>query len=486
MKLALLLALAINLLTISTSVGQTSLQVDEINSITENLDIYMDRMVEKGFSGGVLISLNGDVIAASGYGSADMANNHPFTPTTVFPIGSITKQFTGAAILKLEEMGKVNVSDPLSNYFEDVPSDKQAVTVHHLLTHSSGLPGWIGEDFDVIDRDSYVEKALNTPLLFQPGTGYEYSNVGYSLLAAIIEQESGESYDSFAQQYLFSPAGMEKTGYDFSRFEGDVIAHGYRDGEDWGSFADHSWGVDGPYWNLRGNGGLMSTLGDLHLWHRALLDDTVLSDSSRKKYFTPHQPERPGASSYYGYGWVIEDTQAGRVIHHNGGNPHFSSDMRRYMDHDALIVVTANTAEQRAFPVMDAVEQILFGMPVRLPPLVEKELTMEELPNHMAGPVVLALLDMLKGDPEDVLPFVRNHMSDRLLQRYSAEDLASNFAQDQEYLGAVEIRSIVEASPTELQLVVKPEADTEWRLLTVTVEEGSPHKIIGLGVDDVP
>ena len=477
------LLLLITIFSPTTSIAQST-DLASQDDIVQHLTRYMDRVVEKGFSGGVTIAIGDEVVSSRGYGLADQENAIPFSNETVFPIGSITKQFTGAAILKLEEMGKLRVTDLISEYFEDVPDDKDEITIHHLLTHASGLPGAIGKDFEKIGREAYVNRALQTELLFELSSGYEYSNVGYSLLAAIIEQQSGKSYDAFVQEYLFAPAGMSNTGYDLGRFEDAVLAHGYREGEDWGTFADQAWMEDGPYWNLRGNGGLLSTLDDMLKWHHALLDNTVLSDASRAKYFAPHQQEGRNSDSYYGYGWVIVETPFGKVIQHNGGNPHFSSDMRRYVDHGAVIFVTASTAEHRAFPVIDAVEQILFGIPVQLPPLVEKELSMDDLAEHIAGPSVVALLEMLKGDPEDVLPFVEKHMSERLLERYSADGVAANFKEDQDYLGTVEIRSIKELSPTEIGLVVRPQASPEWLLLTIAVDEASPHRIVGFGVDD--
>jgi CubicO group peptidase (beta-lactamase class C family) len=131
----------------------------------------------------------------------------------VFTVGSITKKFTGAAILKLQMMDKLNVKDPITKYFTNVPHDKKVITLHHLLTHAAGFPGAIGDDFQSISRDEFIKLAMATELHQKSGELYENSNVDYSLLGAIIEIVAGDSYEKFLHEQLFKPAGMTKTGY---------------------------------------------------------------------------------------------------------------------------------------------------------------------------------------------------------------------------------------------------------------------------------
>src|SRR5215203_3290061 len=143
----------------------------------EKLDAHMSRLEAYGFSGSLLVAKGGEVILDKGYGFADAQRKAPFTAETAFDVGSITKQFTASAILKLEMQGKLAVSDPISKWFEGVPDDKRGITLHHLLTHSAGLVDILGDDYDEMPRDRLVKGALGSKLLWAPGTRYQYSNV---------------------------------------------------------------------------------------------------------------------------------------------------------------------------------------------------------------------------------------------------------------------------------------------------------------------
>src|SRR5262245_1884520 len=226
-------------------------------ALREELDQLMTRLETYGFSGSLLVARNGKVLLEKGYGWADREHGVPFTAETVFDIGSITKQLTGAAILALEMEGKLKVTDPISKYFPDVPADKAGITLHHLLTHSAGLEDVFGGDFEEMPRDRLVKTALASKLLWPPGTRYRYSNAGFSLLAAVVEIVSGQPYETFLQERLFKPAGLTKTGYRAPKWPSASLAHGYSPEGDWGTPLDHAWAPDGPWWNLRGNGGIL-------------------------------------------------------------------------------------------------------------------------------------------------------------------------------------------------------------------------------------
>src|SRR5262245_24541387 len=203
--------------------------------LARRLDDRMKELEAGGFSGVLLVAKDGGVILANGYGMADREKKIPATADTVICTGSLTKQFTGAAILKLESQGKLNVTDPITRYFQDVPEDKTGITLHHLLTHTAGFAGELGEDYQKIGRDEFVRLALNSKLRNRPGERYRYSNVGYSLLGAVIEGVTGKSYERYVRDQLFVPAGMTKTGYLLPRWAPAELARGYqRDGKDRG------------------------------------------------------------------------------------------------------------------------------------------------------------------------------------------------------------------------------------------------------------
>ncbi len=288
---------------------------------------YLSRLERLGFAGVVLVARGDDPVFAEGFGLADRERGLRWTPGTVSTIGSITKQFTGAAILKLEEDGRLSVGDPIGRYFPDVPADKSAITLHHLLTHSSGLgdPEEYG-DFMPVETDTFVRAVLTQPLLFKPGEGYEYANANFSLLGVIVEKLSGESYEAFLRKRLLLPSGMFETGYILPVWGEGRLAQGYLDGKLWGTVLGRPMAPDGPYWALRANGGIHSTAYDMLRWARALLGGRVLSAESLEKYWTPHVSE--GGDTFYGYGWSIATGAGGaKVVTHNGGNGIFFADM---------------------------------------------------------------------------------------------------------------------------------------------------------------
>lgn len=336
------------------------------------LDEYLTRLADLGFSGSVLAAKDGSVVLSKGYGFADRQKGRPVTPATVLPIGSITKQFTGAAILKLEMQGKLKVENPITKFFKDAPPDKAGITLHQLLTHTAGLECDYGtSDFEEVSRDEIIQRVMSGPLRSAPDGQHHYSNAGYSLLGAIVELVSGQSYEAYLRENLFKPAGMPDTGYKLPNWSSDRIAQGYRRGERWGTILERPWASDGPYWNLRANGGIHSTIGDMYKWHLALESDSVLSAEAKKKYFAPHVDEGSG-DSFYGYGWVTWTAPHRPRVSHNGGDGIFMADFRRYKDNGVVILGMSNNADLHFIRVAPLLERIVFGDEYSMPPKVAK------------------------------------------------------------------------------------------------------------------
>jgi CubicO group peptidase (beta-lactamase class C family) len=340
----------------------------------QKIDRYMQKAEANGYAGSVLVARGDNIILAKGYGLADREHKVGQTAETVFSIGSITKQFTGAAILKLEMMGKLKVTDLIGIYFQEVPADKQEITLHHLLTHSAGFAGALGDDYDAIGREEFIKLALGSKLLFQPGERYEYSNVGFSLLGIIVELVSGKNYEDLLYEAIFKPAGMERTGYMRPGFAKSQLAVGYRDGERWGTALDRPWRPEGPGWHLRANGGILSTVGDMHRWYLALKNDTVLSASARQKYFAPHVKEYADGNSFYGYGWVTQKTERGAtLIWHNGGNGIYNAFMGFEPENELVIIASSNIAGKISDNYAEQIGRIVAGDYKELDPQVLKE-----------------------------------------------------------------------------------------------------------------
>lgn len=335
------------------------------------LDRYMARLAAYGYSGSVLVARGGRVLLHQGYGLADRARRRPYTAETLFDVASISKQFTAAAILALEMAGKLRVEDTLGKFFPGAPPDKAAITLHQLLTHTSGLRDTFGEEYEAVTREELLRRVFASRLLGPPGRRYRYSNGGYSVLAAVVEVASGRTYDDYLRGRLFAPAGMRHTGFRLPARALALLAHGYTADGDWGTPLDHPWAPDGPYWDLRGNGGILTSTGDLYRWHLALAGDAVLARPQREKYIRPYVSEGRWAHTDYGYGWSVGKSPTGKLeVSHIGGNGSFESDFRRYLGDDAVIVLSGNSVDYSALAIGDHLENRLFGLPDADPPAV--------------------------------------------------------------------------------------------------------------------
>uniref|UniRef100_Q01WH6 Beta-lactamase n=1 Tax=Solibacter usitatus (strain Ellin6076) TaxID=234267 RepID=Q01WH6_SOLUE len=258
------------------------------------LDDYVTRLAGFGFSGVALVAKGDKILHEKGYGLADRKSGTPMTPDTIISIGSITKQFTAAAILKLEMQGKLKTTDPVVNFFPNAPVDKKAITLHQLLTHTAGLRSdYAATDYQPYARDAYMQRIFDAPLLSPPGEHFRYANAGYSMLAAIVEIASGQPYERYLHTNLFEPSGMTMTGYKLPKFPEAKIPRGYLGENDWGTIFERSWAPDGPWWELRGNGGIHSTAMDMYRWHQALESGKILSKEARTKFETGYVNEGP-------------------------------------------------------------------------------------------------------------------------------------------------------------------------------------------------
>ena len=299
-------------------------------SFVQDTKVYLSRLEKLGFAGVVCVAEGGKPVIAEGHGLADRERNLPWTPTTIATVGSITKQFTAAGIAKLVEQGRVRFDDPLGKYFPETPPDKKAITLHHLLTHSSGITDPEGiDDFDPVGREDYVRAVLTGQLASAPGERYAYANANFSLLGAVIELVTKKSYEQAMRELVFDPAGLAETGYRIPKWEESRIAQGYTGSERWGTVLERPMAEDGPYWALRANGGIHSTAGEMVHWAETLLEGSTLSPTTRDALWTPYVDESNGDSlSFYGYGWSIVDLAPGiRVVTHNGGNGIFFADL---------------------------------------------------------------------------------------------------------------------------------------------------------------
>lgn len=287
------------------------------------------------------------MVIHQGYGVADDATGELITPITVFDIGSISKPFTALAIMQWVEQGRLSVDDPISKFFPDVPADKAGITVFHLLTHGAGLTEYVEDDLAPLSREEALDKMFSAPLQFEAGTRYEYSNAGYTLLAAIVEEISGQPFTDYMHTHVFRAAGMTRSGfYGEEQWATYKVAHTYFNGEGQGSPA--TW--PGPYWGVLGNGGILSTVTDVYQFWEAIHNGTLVSQETAALIFRPYRDEGEADRSFYGYGWVLRPTPYGQTIEHNGGGIGGNSFFVHYPEQDLTIIVSSNRIVYKGFP----------------------------------------------------------------------------------------------------------------------------------------
>jgi CubicO group peptidase (beta-lactamase class C family) len=319
-------------------------------------DQYLsDLATTAGFSGAVLMARNGDILLSGGYGEADRDRHLLNTAQTKFRLGSLTKQFTAMAILILQERGLLTVQDPICAYLTDCPARWQAITIHQLLTHTAGVTDFArlpGHEVTMGLPSSPAEtiaRFRSQPLEFLPGEKFRYSNSGYILLGAIIEQASGSTYESFIQDNIFAPLQMVNSGYDHNT--GD-LAVGYRDGSNQADFIDMSV----PF----AAGGLYSTVADLYRWDQALYTDQLISQTLLDEMFTPFVPIFNGGGSGPGYGWFIGKDGDRPMASHAGGINGFLSLITRYPRDHVLIAILSNREDANLAEIQAQLTNILF------------------------------------------------------------------------------------------------------------------------------
>jgi CubicO group peptidase (beta-lactamase class C family) len=293
---------------------------------------------------GIALAQRGSVIVAEHAGGmADRDLGLACTRETRFQIASVSKQFTAAAVLLLVSQSRLSLDDPVSCWFGGCPPDWQAITVHHLLSHTSGL-GHL-DDFPALDLYEPIEPARELslfqqqPLLSAPGSGYRYSSPGYTLLAWIVEKAGGQPYPSFGADQIFAPLAM-RTASAGDPPGGTGMARGYRAGEPVPSFELATMGI--------GAGDVWCTAADLLRWDEAIASGELLPAGLREAMLTPHTLAGSAASregwsfTGYGYGWQIGTVAGRRACFHTGGNPGYYAVNAWLPDERITLAVLAN------------------------------------------------------------------------------------------------------------------------------------------------
>ncbi len=342
--------------------------------VAKQADDYMHAWADAGrFSGTVLLAKGGKTVLRKGYGMANVEHDVPNAPDTIFRIGSTTKMFTAFSVLQLEDKGLLSVHDPVVKYIPELPKAWSAVTIHHLLDHTSGIPDFAtAPSYSNFEDPQRVEAALkefaDKPLLNSPGEALRYSNSGYILLGRIIEKVSGERYEDYVAAHILRPAGMTNTAYDHSSVVLKRRAAGYIfDGEELVNAKpeEMSW--------THSAGALHSTVDDLYRFERALNSGKLFSAAITKKAFSPYAkwnaPPPFNIEADYGYGSMMGTRFGHAWIGHGGWVGGFVCDFTRYPDDDAVVIVLSNVETANVTPIARDLGAILLGAPYEKPPV---------------------------------------------------------------------------------------------------------------------
>lgn len=334
-------------------------QTDQKNA--NRVDSLLSIFTKKNmFCGSVLIAKNGKVLLNKGYGMANYSYDIPNSPTTKFKLASVSKQFTAMAIMMLQEKGRLSTDDKLSKFWPEYKFGEK-ITVHNLLTHTSGIANLTNLPvFDSINEQPHTLIELmgyfkELPLEFEPGEKFKYSNSGYILLTYIIEKASGKNYGDFMKENIFDPLGMKNSGL--------YPETGILKNEAIGYHAEEQGLEKAPYINMTipcGAGALYSTTEDMYTWDRALTTEKLVKKSTIDKIFTAYKDG-------YGYGWFIDNYNDHPWIFHNGGIEGFSTTISRFPKEDMTIIMLRNVDNYTVLPSARIARQIMYGDKFELP-----------------------------------------------------------------------------------------------------------------------
>jgi len=332
------------------------------NVIAQQFENKIDSLIEKAvqlnrFNGSALVSKNGKIIYEKSFGYQDVEKNILNTSNTIYQIGSTTKEFTAAVILKLAEQHKLSIDDKLSQYFPDFNRGDE-ITIKHLLTHTSGIYEILrdhtafNESTKPRSKERMLSFFINKPLDFDPGTQYSYCNSGYILLGLIIEKVTGKPYEQVVKDFILKPLKMKHSGFDFAGLQSPDKAIGYTKYTKTIKEASIPWDSTATF----SAGSIYSTVGDLYRWHKGILSYTVYNKSSLEEATTPYMKG-------YGLGCWIDTIYNKKVVSHGGNILGFTSYFGRIQEEDVCIILLNNIFNHQIETIGLSILAILYNQP---------------------------------------------------------------------------------------------------------------------------
>lgn len=356
---------------IAIAIGCSTPPQEQESSLVSSIDSLLD--LHTNFSGVVLAADDGTIVYHQARGFRDYRKQVPLDTIDIFELASVSKQFTAMTIMMLKEEGKLSYDDSLGKYVPGLPYS--GITIRHLLTHTSGLP-----DYQVV-MDAHWDKSkvagnpdiieyliqYQPPMLFTPGSEYQYSNTGYVLLGSIAEAASGQDFADFCRERIFTPLSMSstdiRTNDEKKLLPNLALGHMFVEEEERFVHADSFPSSNYTIWlgGRKGPGRVSATAIDLLKWDQALANHTLVSATSLEEAFTP-ATLNDGTKSNYGFGWMIRsDSTVGKVVLHTGDNPGYRTIILRYLDQNKTLIVLNNNDYDGIETVRRELEKILLA-----------------------------------------------------------------------------------------------------------------------------
>ncbi len=319
------------------------------------IDAVLAAAVPSGFGGAVLVEKNGEIVLKAGYGMADREAKIPFTVDTVAQIGSITKSMTAIAILQLAEEGKLDLKAQAKTYLPGAAEPAGSATLHLLLTHHAGLADTCGDDFDSVSKTDLLHRCMAIALAHPAGKDH-YSNMAYSILAAIVEQVSGQRWQDYLRAHVWTPLAMTRTGFDsFPGTGPEDFAKGYLNDKMQPVISGEIAKLRGNDWNIKGNGGIQASTMDMERYWRGLTRQVAaISPVVIAGMTTPH--EHIDGEAWEGYGLAVRLDASGKPyrIGFAGSDGTFFSYFGMLPTRNIFIYIVGNNGEDKVKPLVSA------------------------------------------------------------------------------------------------------------------------------------
>ncbi len=357
--------LAALLLMLASGCASTSTNAPhELNLV--RLDQQARSLVRHGFAGQILVATPGNIIFLEGYGQRDPNQSESVSGHHVMPLASVTKPFTASLVLRLAADEMINLDDPIGDYLDTLDPSWQQVPIRYFLSHQAGLPAeivnrdWPGDPrFEPVDREAFIARLAHFPPDHPPGQEFNYSNLGYGLMAALVETVTGQSFEQALADRLLTPNAIEDLGFDLPAWTEQQLVHGRQGRHDRGHYHERPRLSDGLGFNLRGAGDLLAKPVALAAWWESIQQHQWLPSPWLDQWLEPVVEESDG--SQYGLGLHFRHSDHGPVVGHTGGDFLFAIDWSWFREQDTLVIISSADPRQEADVIREQLHGALFS-----------------------------------------------------------------------------------------------------------------------------